>query len=801
MSPRPNPKLLWLLADKLIAQVSHLAFRLRRKLGLLRRLASPREKAAPIARRSGPTRHVPAKDHRGLTLEDRREAWRDALEPLIEDLGAVKDDPDHLARLLVDGGCFDTSWYHSQLRGGSLSGGDALSHYLDVGQHEGLSPHPQIDIDDVRLRIGDAGTDPVGLLLALQQDPRFDRVRKALELDGRSGWPTPSDLRWRDLLDGRINDENTFVLYRIIGNDLPPRHKHGQSERNLRFLLEHEPSLAACEKRFVVNRIIDPQTEAGILGLLEEYEVPYLHIPFEPGEYRDIGWRVSDFQRPGLLYGRRYEHLLADSRLRAIDHSLHDKNLYVMNNNGARNAALRDGRRRARWILPFDGNCFFTADAWHDLVLQVAAAPYWRYLLVPMMRATSNEALIEGGVQPRAEEEPQVAFRADAPQMFDADRRYGRRPKVELLQRLGVPGPWDGWPNEPWEQPAETCRDVGEFQSVSWVARLASGMPNLEADGRRRMISRMDAIRTLLTTVDAHTLLDRVADLDALWPPFATMPTSDDVGRIDRSSVLSCTSLYAAPEPGQAVTSDDETLAKRAIALSLAGELLDEGKAHQAVDSAQALADRGGPLDLDGWLLAALLDAMSRQSSGWNADASFRSAFTRRVEATQDVLRDSVDSRWRRRSQGGTGVWYDIECLSCARFLDDKPEFLEASRRLAGRYHDHFVVLAKPLRRRSVDVELENLLGWEFVLELFTRLGIRLVDHNSLAPQRHECALRSALNRTPTRTDYPLVQELAHLRDDGRESADQPQTVKGLLADEQTWPPLWWLGVRPTPPH
>src|SRR5690606_32334685 len=44
-----------------------------------------------------------------------------------------------------------------------------------------------------------------------------------------------------------LEGEDTFVLYRIIGNDLPPRHKRGQAIANLRFILEHEPALAGCE--------------------------------------------------------------------------------------------------------------------------------------------------------------------------------------------------------------------------------------------------------------------------------------------------------------------------------------------------------------------------------------------------------------------------------------------------------------------------------------------------------------------------------------------------------------------------
>ena len=44
-----------------------------------------------------------------------------------------------------------------------------------------------------------------------------------------------------------------FLLIRIVGNDLEPRHRVGQSRDNLAFILEHEPPLPGCEKRSMRN--------------------------------------------------------------------------------------------------------------------------------------------------------------------------------------------------------------------------------------------------------------------------------------------------------------------------------------------------------------------------------------------------------------------------------------------------------------------------------------------------------------------------------------------------------------------
>ena len=81
------------------------------------------------------------------------------------------------------------------------------------------------------------------------------------------------------------------MLSRIIGNDLPPRHSSGQNLRNLRFILENEPDLADCSKRWIVNRITDPDVEKAVIATLEEHRQSYSRI----------GFRLTDFARAILL--------------------------------------------------------------------------------------------------------------------------------------------------------------------------------------------------------------------------------------------------------------------------------------------------------------------------------------------------------------------------------------------------------------------------------------------------------------------------------------------------------------------
>ena len=73
---------------------------------------------------------------------------------------------------------------------------------------------------------------------------------------------------------------HNFVIYRILGNDLPPRHRKGQTKENLQFILKHEPSLPRCEKRWVVNRIVAREQEEAIITILQDNHQNYIHIPF-----------------------------------------------------------------------------------------------------------------------------------------------------------------------------------------------------------------------------------------------------------------------------------------------------------------------------------------------------------------------------------------------------------------------------------------------------------------------------------------------------------------------------------------
>ncbi len=300
-----------------------------------------------------------------------------------------------------------------------------------------------------------------------------------------------------------------FLLIRIVGNDLEPRHRAGQSRDNLRFILENEPPLPGCAKRFLLNRIVDGAEEARLTALLAEHGQAPIRLAFDPAAYRHAGWETGRIPA-GLLEGRGLGRLDAETAARLWHSTWARKNRAVMNNNGARNAALAAGRAAgADWILPWDGNCFLTAEAWAALRAAVLARPDLPCFVTPMARIAENADLLAPGFAPEAAEEPQILFRRDAAEAFDPAFAYGRRPKVELFWRLGIPGPWDKWKDDPWDPPRRPpSPDRGRFGTAGWVARLASGKEHLEqadfASFKARGVARREGIAASLAALDAR---------------------------------------------------------------------------------------------------------------------------------------------------------------------------------------------------------------------------------------------------------------------------------------------------------
>jgi len=298
-----------------------------------------------------------------------------------------------------------------------------------------------------------------------------------------------------------------FILYRILGNDLPPRHTRDQALRNAQFILEHEPAFPDCEKRWVVNRIADREQESKILSLLERHGQHYIHIPFVLDEYAQCRYDIDGLPQAFFLHRSKVRALHPYLREKALEYPFRHKNLYAMNINGARNAALEEGRSLAEWIMPWDGGCFATKAAWDALLRDMESLRDEKYLIVPMARVYDNRSLLDTAFVPDQVEEPQIAFHRDAVEHFDEHLRYGHSEKAELLRRLRVPGPWDEWKGIPWDpQGLKNTPEAGKYRHAGCVTRLFSGLPNSKDDNLGRHSHRINGIVSKLSNLDEQAL-------------------------------------------------------------------------------------------------------------------------------------------------------------------------------------------------------------------------------------------------------------------------------------------------------
>jgi hypothetical protein len=319
-----------------------------------------------------------------------------------------------------------------------------------------------------------------------------------------------------------------IFLVRSIGNPLPPRHDPEQALLNLEFTLENEPHFKGVEKHWVVNRIFNATLQDRVVHLLSKNGQNYTTIPFRLEEYAQIKQNFFyDQPIPDVVHSYEYHSLRQDEKCANLNFkrsawtvegllkvvqkkcwNMHDrrkafideaiqteKNLYVTNQNVARNLMIDIGvSSGAKWILPWDGNSFLTEEGFREVegTLQQLDASKVKYAYTPMAQVQQNDEVLSPTYQPDPTEEPQLIFHRNATARFHPKLRYGRRNKVELLQRIKVPGPWLlMWsPYLPWEREAfspllQRVSDLnGEAVNAGWVTSLSSGRQHLKVEAQ-----------------------------------------------------------------------------------------------------------------------------------------------------------------------------------------------------------------------------------------------------------------------------------------------------------------------------
>jgi hypothetical protein len=277
-------------------------------------------------------------------------------------------------------------------------------------------------------------------------------------------------------------EEVTIIFYRILGNDIPVRHGPNQTATNLAFILKHEPELPGCEKRFLLNRVVDPRLRDRLLSMIGEAGLRCDEIPFV----------ADDF------------HTLM---------TFEEKTLHLTNQNAARNRCIDLGLADSDVVMPFDGQVFFSAGGYSGMIDGLQADPSARYLTVPMFRLRENEHALMPWRGPDEEvdyllwAEPQIVVRRGHDLRFNELLSYGNANKVELLLRLGVKGPWDSWDRDLYrdiraDMDALRSQSFGQVGKAGFIFRLASGNWKAERSTSYRVQARKTGLEEFVARVD-----------------------------------------------------------------------------------------------------------------------------------------------------------------------------------------------------------------------------------------------------------------------------------------------------------
>jgi hypothetical protein len=583
-----------------------------------------------------------------------------------------------------------------------------------------------------------------------------------------------------------------FLFYRIIGNDLPPRHRPGQSLSNVQFILENEPDFPGWARRWIVNRIVRREDEDAILALLDSYGQRYLRVPFDLAEYAEVDWDLDGFPDPALFQSAEFDDLdpphqrWAELRARSL------KVNYVMNVNGARNLALRDGRRSARWVLPWDGNCFLTEQAWVDITRSIAEQPNAKYVIVPLARLCSNDELRSGRVAEYSTEEPQIVFRADAVEAFDERYPYGWRNKTELLVRLGVPGVWDTWTRTPWDLPAAPrSTEADRVVTAGWVARLTSGNPRQErgpSSMAQRGRARSAATVSMIDDLDASVL-------DASIDPDATVCYRPE--RLDwlrRAAEAGSALVDGLIQRAESTVADPHRLFDGGILCALAWEATKE----------QRYADRGAGL-VRRWstrsegVFAArdlyyFLDAARILEGSGALGADDVAGLRDKLSEHRDGLSTSTDGLAERRRLDHRGTCYDLQLGAVAHYLGDTTTLAGVFRRFRERLRIQFAADGSQPREVAGHQACSALQSWLALATLAQRCGQHLWHYETADGRGLRQAMRFALQHGPQWTDVEAAR-FAPLRMTYEEHYGGAPCVEHYAAQQAVFHPS--CGIRP----
>lgn len=254
-----------------------------------------------------------------------------------------------------------------------------------------------------------------------------------------------------------------YGIYRIIGNENPPRDIPGRRLEILKLILDSEPEFEDTEKWYILNRIYDSEyfnavqdllLSRGLLGRVYVITAD----PYQVNKIRDWPKRVR----------------------------------VAVGINDARNTAIRHGKSRHDTVIVLDGDCCFDRTGWQRFTTVADENPNKAYLSIPHVTVSDSEYVNGFNLPAHHFMEPMIAFRKHSINVFDACIPFGCEDKLDLLYRLGHDRtPLSGH-----------CKIEGlKTVLAGYVCHLRTGDPTVAVNLELRQNLRRESMRQLLERI------------------------------------------------------------------------------------------------------------------------------------------------------------------------------------------------------------------------------------------------------------------------------------------------------------
>jgi len=204
------------------------------------------------------------------------------------------------------------------------------------------------------------------------------------------------------------NRKYKYSIFRILGNETPPRDAENARLKTLEFILDNEPEFPNTVKCWIVNCIHDRERREHICHMLNERNMYYVIVPL---------WRQK--------------YLEANNRSAKVTQ--------IVGINRARNFAIKHGHTFSDFTFVLDGDCFFSQDLWDRASQEIAEDQKInknrKYYSTPSSRSTFEHAAKSN--DPMLLAEPMLIFRHDSDRYFDENIPFGEGDKLRFLYELG----------------------------------------------------------------------------------------------------------------------------------------------------------------------------------------------------------------------------------------------------------------------------------------------------------------------------------------------------------------------------